>query len=59
MRPRIAIARLQISDVVVQRGDQLVQLGGIEFEFQDHKISHSIYFYDPDRHELEITTYEL
>ncbi|HJT82660.1 MAG TPA: VOC family protein [Chthoniobacterales bacterium] len=31
---------------------------GIEFEFQDHKISHSIYFSDPDGHELEITTYE-
>ena len=32
---------------------------GIEFEFQDHKISHSIYFNDPDGHEIEITTYEL
>ena len=32
---------------------------GIDFEFQDHDISHSIYFYDPDDHELEITTYEL
>jgi catechol-2,3-dioxygenase len=32
---------------------------GIEFEFHDHKISHSIYFDDPDRHEIEITTYEL
>ena len=32
---------------------------GIEFEFQDHQISHSIYFYDPDGHELEITTYEV
>ena len=32
---------------------------GIKFEFQDHKISHSIYFEDPDGHELEITTYEL
>jgi catechol 2,3-dioxygenase len=32
---------------------------GIEFEFQDHEISHSIYFHDPDGHELEITTYEL
>jgi catechol 2,3-dioxygenase-like lactoylglutathione lyase family enzyme len=31
----------------------------IEFEFQDHEISHSIYFDDPDGHELEITTYEL
>jgi|SRR5438309_7827039 len=32
---------------------------GIEFEFQDHAISHSIYFRDPDGHELEITTYDL
>jgi catechol 2,3-dioxygenase-like lactoylglutathione lyase family enzyme len=32
---------------------------GIKFEFQDHEISHSIYFRDPDGHPLEITTYEL
>jgi catechol 2,3-dioxygenase-like lactoylglutathione lyase family enzyme len=32
---------------------------GIDFEFQDHDISHSIYFRDPDGHQLEITTYEL
>ena len=32
---------------------------GVAFEFQDHEISHSIYFRDPDGHELEITTYEL
>jgi catechol 2,3-dioxygenase-like lactoylglutathione lyase family enzyme len=32
---------------------------GIEFHFQDHEISHSIYFRDPDGHELEITTYEM
>ena len=32
---------------------------GIKFEFQDHEISHSIYFYDPDGHQLEITTYEM
>jgi catechol 2,3-dioxygenase-like lactoylglutathione lyase family enzyme len=32
---------------------------GIAFEFQDHEISHSIYFSDPDGHELEITTYQL
>ena len=31
----------------------------IEFDFQDHEISHSIYFEDPDGHKLEITTYEL
>jgi len=32
---------------------------GTKFSFQDHGISHSIYFQDPDGHELEITTYEL
>ena len=32
---------------------------GIKFEFQDHVISHSIYFRDPDGHQLEITTYDL
>ena len=32
---------------------------GIAFEFSDHEISHSIYFRDPDGHQLEITTYEI
>ncbi|MEY2498273.1 MAG: hypothetical protein QOD12_1829 [Verrucomicrobiota bacterium] len=32
---------------------------GIAFHFVDHAISHSIYFRDPDGHELEITTYDL
>ena len=32
---------------------------GIKFEFEDHQISHSIYFHDPDGHIIEITTYEL
>jgi len=32
---------------------------GIKFEFQDHEIAHSIYFSDPDGHQLEITTYDL
>lgn len=31
----------------------------ISFDFQNHEISHSIYFRDPDGHEIEITTYEL
>jgi catechol 2,3-dioxygenase-like lactoylglutathione lyase family enzyme len=31
----------------------------IPFEFEDHEVSHSIYFRDPDGHKIEITTYEL
>ena|SRR5580765_5324683 len=32
---------------------------GIVFQEQDHQVSHSIYFADPDGHRLEITTYDL
>ena len=32
---------------------------GIAVEFQDHGLAHSIYFRDPDGHELEITTYDV
>lgn len=32
---------------------------GIAFQHQDHQIAHSIYFRDPNGHELEITTYEV
>ncbi len=32
---------------------------GVAFEFQDHEVSHSIYFTDPDGFQLEITTYDL
>jgi catechol 2,3-dioxygenase-like lactoylglutathione lyase family enzyme len=31
----------------------------ISFHFDDHEISHSIYFHDPDGNRLEITTYEI
>lgn len=33
--------------------------GGVNLEFQDHQIAHSIYLRDPDGHQLEITTYEV
>ena len=31
----------------------------IEFDFEDHEITHSIYFHDPDGHKIEVTTYDL
>jgi catechol 2,3-dioxygenase-like lactoylglutathione lyase family enzyme len=41
------------------RAQAELQARGIAFQFQDHEISHSIYFRDPDGHRLEITTYDL
>ena len=38
--------------------DQLKERA-IAFELEDHEISHSIYFHDPDGHKIEVTTYEL
>ncbi len=32
---------------------------GIHYAFEDHEIAHSIYFADPDGHQLEITTYDM
>lgn len=32
---------------------------GIEVEFQDHDVSHSIYFEDPDGVVVELTTYDV
>jgi|ERR1043166_1125751 catechol 2,3-dioxygenase-like lactoylglutathione lyase family enzyme len=32
---------------------------GISIQFEDHQVAHSIYFSDPDGHQLEITTYEI
>ena len=32
---------------------------GIEFEFADHGVCHSVYISDPDGHRVEITTWEI
>ena len=32
---------------------------GIEFRFSDHGACHSVYFKDPDGHQIELTTYEV
>jgi catechol 2,3-dioxygenase-like lactoylglutathione lyase family enzyme len=36
-----------------------LEVRGLEVAFQDHVAAHSIYFRDPDGHQLELTTYEL
>jgi catechol 2,3-dioxygenase-like lactoylglutathione lyase family enzyme len=49
--------RASRSEFLAAQGD--LRARGILFTFQDHEISHSIYFRDPDGNELEITTYEV
>lgn len=41
------------------RAQDALRARSISFEMQDHTISRSIYFNDPDGYEIEITTYEL
>jgi catechol 2,3-dioxygenase-like lactoylglutathione lyase family enzyme len=36
-----------------------LQARGVSFQFQNHEIAHSIYFFDPDGFLLEITTYDV
>jgi catechol 2,3-dioxygenase-like lactoylglutathione lyase family enzyme len=61
--PASAIKMLHLAFRASRHGfiaaQQELKKRGIKFEFQDHEISHSIYFSDPDGHHLEITTYEL
>jgi catechol 2,3-dioxygenase-like lactoylglutathione lyase family enzyme len=42
-----------------QSAQNELQARGVSFQFEDHQISHSIYFFDPDGFLLEITTYDL
>ena len=36
-----------------------LERSGIEFQFSDHSACHSVYFEDPDGHQVELTTYEV
>ncbi len=41
------------------RAQEDLKKRGIEFEFEDHTISQSIYLHDPDGFTIEITTYDV
>ncbi len=60
-------AHIQVSHLAFRAASQAdfqsaqaeLRARGIPFQFQDHRISHSIYFRDPDGLQLEITTYDV
>ena len=59
---RAAIMRhlaFRVDRVNFLKAQEALRRLGIEFSFEDHSISHSIYLRDPDGYELELTTYEL
>jgi catechol 2,3-dioxygenase-like lactoylglutathione lyase family enzyme len=59
---RTAIMRhlaFQVDRNNFEKAQEDLRVRNIEFVFQDHTISQSIYFRDPDGYELELTTYEL
>ena len=53
------LAFLAATKADFQSAQAELQSKGISSDFQDHCISHSIYFVDPDGFPLEITTYDL
>jgi catechol 2,3-dioxygenase-like lactoylglutathione lyase family enzyme len=62
-RPRPLIGMLHLAMRADRKNfvaaQEALKARGIDFHFQDHEISHSIYFLDPDGIRLEITTYEV
>lgn len=60
-RPSIGFRHLafRVTRANFEAAKSVLDAEKISFEFQDHGISHSIYFPDPDGNELEITTYEI
>lgn len=42
-----------------QSAQNELQARKVPFEFENHEVSHSIYFHDPDGFQLEITTYDV
>ncbi|MBA2623181.1 MAG: VOC family protein [Chthoniobacterales bacterium] len=62
-RPRGSITMLHLafraSREQFSAAQRVLEARGIPFAFQDHEIAHSIYFRDPDGHDLEITTWEI
>jgi catechol 2,3-dioxygenase-like lactoylglutathione lyase family enzyme len=59
--PRVRILHIafRVDRAGLERAQEELAARGLAPRFSDHGISHSIYFTDPDGHELELTTYEV
>lgn len=61
--PRQAIVMqhfaFRVSRADFEEAQKDFQRRDIKYEFQDHDVAHSIYVYDPDGYEVELTTYDV
>jgi catechol 2,3-dioxygenase-like lactoylglutathione lyase family enzyme len=56
---RILHIAFRVDRVGLERAREELAQRGLSLRFSDHGISHSLYFKDPDGHELELTTYDV
>jgi catechol 2,3-dioxygenase-like lactoylglutathione lyase family enzyme len=56
---RILHIAFRVDRAGLERAREELTQRGLNPRFSDHGISHSLYFNDPDGHELELTTYEV
>jgi catechol 2,3-dioxygenase-like lactoylglutathione lyase family enzyme len=58
-RPRFLHVAFRVDRDAFEAAQVTLDDRGIEFRFSDHGVCHSIYFDDPDGHQVELTTYEV
>ncbi len=57
--PRFLHVAFRVEREAFETARATLKRTGIEFRFSDHGVCHSIYFDDPDGHQIELTTYEV
>jgi catechol-2,3-dioxygenase len=57
--PKVLHVAFRVDRESFETAQQTLKKREIDFRFSDHGICHSIYFDDPDGHEIELTTYEV
>jgi catechol 2,3-dioxygenase-like lactoylglutathione lyase family enzyme len=56
---RILHVAFRVDRASFEQARRELEARGLQVRFQDHHVAHSLYFDDPDGHQLELTTYEL
>jgi catechol 2,3-dioxygenase-like lactoylglutathione lyase family enzyme len=57
--PRVLHVAFRVDRKAFQAAQETLKGRDITFRFSDHGACHSIYFDDPDGHQIELTTYEV